>query len=125
MKKLLIVDDEPVVLSFVTMVAESLQYEVVRAKDGVDALLAYTDAPGIDALITDIRMPGINGFQLAASLRQQNPELPILFISGFSEEWEQSGLDADPRIHFLAKPFSPQQLGSGLMLLFISGPSGD
>lgn len=69
MRKLLIVDDDPAVLSFVAKVAESLQYEVVRAKDGLDALLAYSDAPGID----------------------------------------------------LAKPFSPQQQGSGLLVLFMSG----
>lgn len=121
MKKLLIVDDEPSVLAFTTKVAESLHYEVLRAKDGLEALLAYSDAPGIDALITDIRMPGVDGFQLAASLRKPNPGLPVLFISGYSELWNASGLESHPGTHFLAKPFSPQQLGSALLLLFISG----
>ena len=121
MRKLLIVDDDPSVLAFTIKVAQSLQYEVVKAKDGLEALLAYADAPGIDALITDIRMPGVDGFQLAASLRDKHPGLPVLFISGYSELWDGSGMPSHPGNHFLAKPFSPKQLGSALLLLILSG----
>ncbi len=122
MRKILIVDDDPAVLSFVSKVAESLEYEVRKAGDGIDALIQYGQSPDLDALITDVRMPGVNGFQLAQALRAKNPGLPVLFISGY---YEESGIETEMSeregIHFLPKPFTPQQLGTALILLFVSG----
>ncbi len=121
MKKILVVDDEPAVLNFLTMVAQSLQYEVLKAKDGIEALLTFDHDEAIDALITDIKMPGMNGFQLAENLRMKRPDLPILFISGFFNEFEApTDMLDDDGVHFLPKPFTPQELGSGLLLLFAS-----
>lgn len=122
MKKLLIVDDDPQVLRFSAQVAESLEYQVLTAKDGLEALICYAENPQIDALITDIRMPGVDGLQLALELRARNPEIPILFISGYADEPSiLAGLREMEAIQFLPKPFSPQQLGTGLLLLFAAG----
>ncbi len=120
-KRLLIVDDDPAVLGFVSTVAQSLQYQVLTSSDGVEALLSFGDGDSINALITDVNMPGVNGFQLAHSLRAKRPDLPVLFISGYFEEMEapRELIDA-PGTHFLAKPFSPQTLGKALLLLFLA-----
>ena len=117
------VDDDPSVLAFVTTVAASLEYRVLQAKDGLEALTAYGEDPGIDALVSDVRMPGINGFQLAHAIRRTNPGIPILLISGFADESEISfEMKTQEGIRFLPKPFSPQQLGAELLFMFASGP---
>ncbi|MDB5104814.1 MAG: Signal transduction histidine kinase regulating C4-dicarboxylate transport system [Fibrobacteres bacterium] len=119
MKKLLIVDDEPQVLSLVSSVAKAMEYEVIQAQDGLEALLAHGQNPDINALVTDIRMPGVNGFQLAQALREKIPDLPILFISGYYDRTDEEFQTlAATGTYFLAKPFTLQQLGSGLLLLF-------
>jgi CheY-like chemotaxis protein len=122
-RKILVVDDDPSVLTFVTTVAVSLDCEVLQAKDGVEALAAYGSEPGIGALVSDVRMPGINGFQLAHAIRQTNPGIPILLISGYADASEiPRSLKAWEGIRFLPKPFTPQQLGAELLIMFASGP---
>jgi CheY-like chemotaxis protein len=120
-RKILVVDDDPSVLAFVTTVAESMDYEVLKAKDGLDAMIAYGSCPGIDAMVTDVRMPGVNGFQLAHEVKARNPSIPILFISGFADDLDiKSEMKEIAGARFLAKPFTPMQLGAELLMLFAS-----
>ena len=68
-----------------------------------------------------LNMPGINGFQLAHALRSKRSSLPVLFISGYFEEWKTPPeLALAPGTHLLPKPFSPQALGNALLLLFVA-----
>ncbi len=121
MKKILVVDDEPAVLEYLALIAQSLDYEVLKAKDGNAAIRAFSEDNDIDALITDIKMPGMNGYQLAIALREMRPELPILFISGFFKEFETPpAILGEVSIQFLSKPFNAQQFGTALLLLFVS-----
>lgn len=120
-KKLLIVDDDPAVLGFVSKIADNLQYEILTASDGLEAMLSFGDGDAVDALITDVNMPGVNGFQLAHSLRAKRPDLPVLFISGYFEQMQAPPeLAQAPGTHLLAKPFSPQALANALLLLFVA-----
>ena len=63
-----------------------------------------------DLVVSDVVMPEMRGPELAARLREERPELPVLLLSGYSGE--QIGLRADesPTTAFLAKPFSPREL---------------
>ena len=120
-KRILVVDDDPSVLKFVCKVAESMSYDVLKAEDGLKAMLAFSNDPAIDALVTDVKMPGVNGFQLAHALRSKNPGLPILFISGYFEESEvPEELRMGPETFLLSKPFVRNELGAALLLLLIS-----
>lgn len=123
MKTILLVDDEPQVVSYISAVAKSLGYRIESAKDGSEALWLYELDPGIDGLVTDVRMPGMDGFELAKALRAKRPDLPILIISGFFQEGPDPAGDLfeSQRIHYLAKPFSKEQLVNGLERLF--GPN--
>jgi CheY-like chemotaxis protein len=100
---ILLVDDEPFMRS---LLAHTLRdhYSLLTAADGEEALDTWR-AVGKDvaAVVTDIRMPGIDGLALAAHLRQSKSPPPILFISGFGGGGEMPG-------PFLDKPFSPDQL---------------
>jgi CheY-like chemotaxis protein len=61
-------------------------YGVVEASDGVEALqVSGEHADPIDLLLTDIIMPGMNGYQLAAQLRENRPELKVLYMSGYQD----------------------------------------
>jgi two-component system cell cycle sensor histidine kinase/response regulator CckA len=100
----------PWVRSFVEATLKAREYLVVQANDGVDAievLLALGSA--VDLLITDIKMPRMDGVALARAAAEMFPAMPVLFISGWADpieepEWQR------PQYAFLRKPFLPKVL---------------
>ena len=84
--KILIVDDE---LGIRTMVASTLKrigYDTIVASDGAEALQLLGCGLVVDALITDIRMPGADGWAVARAYREQLPELPVLYVTGQTDD---------------------------------------
>ncbi|MDB5103674.1 MAG: hybrid sensor histidine kinase/response regulator [Fibrobacteres bacterium] len=84
--------------------------------------MVIADRTPVDVLITDIRMPGMNGFELAHLLRQSRPGLPILFISGYFDSAAEEHMEwiQRPKVGFLPKPFPPGALLRNLELLLAS-----
>jgi len=83
--KVLIAEDEPLVLALAQEEFEDAGFEVVAAPDGQAALAALAEFPDISLLFTDIRMPGdIDGWALAKAARQMKPDLPVIYATGFS-----------------------------------------
>jgi two-component system, cell cycle response regulator CpdR len=78
----LVVDDEPLILSLTSAMLEDLGCEVLSADSGADALAQLALDPRVGLLLTDIQMPGMSGYELAAEVRQHWPELPIAVMSG-------------------------------------------
>ncbi|MBV5336316.1 response regulator, partial [bacterium] len=70
------------------------------------------DAGGglFDAVVTDISMPRMNGGDLAAALAERNPELRILFLTGYASRDKAAGLQAHPGWRLLMKPIDPERL---------------
>jgi len=103
---LLFVEDEPALRRAAVSSLSRLGYRVLEAEDG-DAGLAAA-APHhrvVDILITDVVMPGRNGRELADALRERQPDLPVLFTSGYAEDiLGDEGLVAHEE-HFLPKPY--------------------
>ncbi|WP_082491382.1 response regulator [Duganella sp. Leaf126] len=111
-KKILVVDDEPLVRSVAVEVLRDLGYDVSEAEDGPSALNAFAARPDIDMLVTDVGMPnGMNGRQLADAIRVRRPGLPILFITGYAEYTVLNHGDLDAGMQVLTKPFAAEQLG--------------
>jgi YesN/AraC family two-component response regulator len=82
---------------------------VIRAHDGSEALaLAREHGPKIRVLVTDIRMPGIGGRELASAVVRMHPHIGVIYMSGFAEEQFEKGAIA------LLKPFPPEALKAGL-----------
>ena len=108
------VDDEPVVRRFATRVLEAEGFLVSQAVDGAEALrLVREEVPGIDAVVSDIVMPRLNGVELLQALSSTHPHLPVLLMSGYaSRELEGMGIAAPCAI--LAKPFTPERLVEAL-----------
>ncbi len=102
----LVVDDEPVVRNLVCTVLASRGLEPIGAADGIEALRALeARRPAIGLVISDVRMPGITGIELAHLLRNEQPDLPVLLISGHLPDGP-----AALSFPFLPKPFSPAAL---------------
>ena len=107
---ILVVEDEP---SLLMVVSESLRdagYVVWEAGDGEAALLIIKSHPDIDLLLTDVKMPGMNGHALSEYARRIRPNLPVLFMSGYSKETLPLAPDGHQATAFLAKPFTPFDL---------------
>src|SRR5919201_2029483 len=80
----LLVEDESAVRATARRILERHGYQVIDARHGRDALLAWKEHEGnIDLLLTDLRMPEMGGLELANTLRAERPALPVLFMSGY------------------------------------------
>ncbi|HEU4730732.1 MAG TPA: ATP-binding protein [Kofleriaceae bacterium] len=106
----LVVEDEAAVRSAVRRNLERLGYRVMAAHDGEDALRCAEELDGIDLLLTDVVMPGIDGPDLACRLREKWPELPVLFVTGYSaDRLERTGA-VGPRDRVMEKPYHLAEL---------------
>ena len=112
--KLLIVDDNPHVLPILERWAKLAGYDPIPAASGQDALDAWGEHEGIVAVVTDIRMPRMDGMELVTALRALSPGLPVVFISGFSGSAESPHLDYEPHAAFVMKPFRLKDLDEAL-----------
>ncbi len=110
---ILLVEDEDAVRTFGARALRSKGYEVLEANNGENALevLNKTDKT-IDLVISDVVMPGIDGPTLVRMLREQKPELKVIFISGYAEDTYRDELDEENGVHFLPKPFSLKDLAT-------------
>jgi CheY-like chemotaxis protein len=109
--KILIVDDNQGVASVVQMMLEIEGYEVKSALNGPDGYLAYLQFHP-DLVITDIQMPGENGFELMDHIRKQDPSVKTIYMSGNLEQFYPL-LEAEKNlygINYLDKPFSREEL---------------
>jgi PAS domain S-box-containing protein len=106
----LLVEDEESVRVFASKALEKQGYRVLQARHGRDALLRLAEHDGpIHLVITDIVMPEMGGGELARRLAGERPELPVLFMSGYTDdEVAQRGLGAEQG--FLQKPFTSDGL---------------
>jgi DNA-binding NarL/FixJ family response regulator len=110
-KRLLVVDDEPNLLRAVAACLKAEDYEVSTARSGHEALMQLAEAVP-DLIISDIRMPGMDGYKLARQLRgsPRTVLVPIVFLTAKDEtadriEGFRAGIDA-----YLTKPFEPDEL---------------
>jgi PAS domain S-box-containing protein len=103
----LLVDDEDVLRRILGEMLESLGYRVLAAADSAQALVLLEAAGRVDMLVTDIGLSGgLNGTQLAQTMRQLRPGLKTLFITGYAEDAAVRAGDLPPDTEVLTKPFS-------------------
>lgn len=107
--RLLLVDDEEAVRNLAALVLRQAGHEVVTACDGVEALERFRGSPGaFVAALLDFSMPGMNGLDLLAKLRQLRPELPVVLMTGYSVSEATSGAATVSGV--LQKPFAAAAL---------------
>jgi len=108
---ILVADDEETVRSFIRHTLTREGFQLLEAVDGVDALRQVAEhGTPIDLLLTDIRMPRMDGIALARSVAQAYPHTPIIYISGYAFDVEEERGDPSRPCAFLSKPFTRQAL---------------
>ena len=109
--KVLVVDDNKDMIAIIQMMIENKNHQVITANDGENGYLAYLQFKP-DLVLTDIQMPGKNGFELMAKIRSHNPSIMAIYMTGdpgrfllrLKEERNRHQVD------FIRKPFSLSEL---------------
>jgi two-component system, cell cycle sensor histidine kinase and response regulator CckA len=120
--KVLVVDDEPVVLAIVSAILMRAGYEVIEAADAKSALrLCEEHKEELGLVISDVCMPGMTGTELSKCLIAKYRTLPVILISGYHEgdplvkrQFEEGRYETS---RFLPKPFTPKELEAILEVL--------
>lgn len=106
---ILIVDDEPDVVFFISRTCQPQGYHTLTASSGQEALKYIQELPGkIDLVLLDLRMPGMGGIEVLKSIRRHRPDLPVIVLTALTdkkEECEALGIEA-----YITKPYSLEEL---------------
>lgn len=111
----LLVEDEDPVRLFAARALRGKGYTVLEARSGEVALSLLKDEnPDVDLMVTDVMMPGIDGPTLIREVRKDRPTLPVVCISGYSEDALRQRIADSDSVAFLPKPFSLKQLAQAV-----------
>jgi PAS domain S-box-containing protein len=120
-ERILLVEDEQAVRKFVRTMLEKQGYTVIEAVDTDEALrLAADQSVAFDVLLTDVIMPRLHGPELAAQVTQLRPDLPVLYMSGYTDRAIRLQDRLGGEAHFIQKPFTPAALGQKLRQLLLA-----
>ncbi|MER9448948.1 CHASE3 domain-containing protein [Mesorhizobium sp. M0254] len=111
---ILVVEDDPRVRASTADAMRELGYTVIHAASGQEALEKLGDNPGVALMFTDIVMPVMNGRKLAEEALARMPKLKVIFTTGFTRNAVVHNGVLDHDVHFLAKPFTIEQLAAKL-----------
>jgi len=108
-RKVLVVDDDPVVGKSFDRVLSGKGYAVITARNGEEALTKLR-TENYDVVFTDIKMPGMSGLEVAERVKASQPWLPVVIITGFGSDANEAQAKAAGVSAFLRKPLSPEMI---------------
>jgi CheY-like chemotaxis protein len=111
-KSVLVVEDDPVVRLLISNVLKDMGYSAVDAPEALSALPILESDHGIDLLITDLGLPGVDGRKLAQRAQARRPGLKVLFMSGYLEKLGGTDQAFADGTDIIAKPFSFEELAT-------------
>jgi len=109
LRKVLVVDDDPVVGKSFNRVLSGKGYIVVTAEDGYEALQKL-QSEHYDMVFTDLRMPGMDGVEVAEKVRARQPWTPVVIVTGYGSGKSEERARAAGVCEFLHKPLSPEMI---------------
>jgi DNA-binding NtrC family response regulator len=112
-RRVLVVEDNVDVGAFSTQVLQDLGYETIWAKSAKEAMSLIEDGQPFDVVFSDVVMPETNGIDLAKTLRERYPTLPIVLTSGYSDVLAEKGRHG---FSLLQKPYAAEELSRVLRL---------
>ncbi len=114
-KKILLIDDVKEFRALVKIFLSS-QYEVITARDGLEALSMLESGLVPDVIVTDLMMPRLDGYQLISQLKNVDPykKIPVIVLSNVDKRQDKEALTKKGIYGYLHKPFSPDELRENL-----------
>jgi CheY-like chemotaxis protein len=109
LRKVLVVDDDPVVGKSFDRVLSGKGYAVITASNAQEALNKL-EAEDYDVVFTDIKMPGMSGLEMAEQVKQSRPWLPVVIVTGYGSPDNEARAEAAGVSGFLRKPLSPEMI---------------
>jgi len=111
MAKILIAEDDDVVREFIVRALGGDGHDLTETADGVTAFHALKQSNGkFDLLLSDVKMPGMDGIALALAAGRDHPDIPIMLMTGYADQRERAHR-LDAFVHdVIAKPFSVEQI---------------
>ena len=109
LRKVLVVDDDPVVRKSFQRVLSGKGYAVITAQNGEEALRKLSEEK-YDVVYTDIRMPGMNGLEVAEQVKARRPWTPVVIITGYGTDAAEARAKAAGVSGFLHKPLTPDMI---------------
>jgi CheY-like chemotaxis protein len=109
LKKILVVDDDPVVTKSFDRVLSNKGYAVITAANGEEALKKIA-AEDYDLVYTDIKMPGMDGIEVASRIKSNQPWLPVVIVTGYGSDENVARAKAAGVSRVLHKPLSPEMI---------------
>lgn len=117
LRKVLVVDDDPVVGKSFDRVLSAKGYIVVTAENGAAALERLAKEE-YDAVYTDIKMPGMSGLEVAEKVKARRPWTPVVIVTGYGSAENQARAEAAGVVEFIHKPLSPELIESSARRVF-------
>jgi CheY-like chemotaxis protein len=117
---IVVADDDEMVRTYLVDVLDQAGYETLPASNGPAALDILVQRRDARALVTDIKMPLMDGFTLAQQARRSRPDLGVVYVSGYVDDAETVRA-AVPGSSFLTKPFRPARLLDTMFALLAEG----
>lgn len=108
--RILIADDNRMILDFVQVLLERQGYTVLAAESPQEALALVQGTREVDLLVSDVVMPQMSGPELYVRLLETMPRLKVIYMSGYPEKFEALMGTADRPVTLLAKPFTSESL---------------
>ena len=108
-RNILVVDDEPVLCAVLQKMLTRLDYAVITAHDGLEAVKILANMQ-VDLVISDLRMPRMDGWMLLQQIREREPDLPVILITGYHSDYSESRAEESAANAYISKPFSFQQI---------------
>ena len=112
MARILIVDDSPTEMYKLTAMLEKHGHQVLKAEHGADGVAQARQEKPV-AVLMEIVMPGVNGFDMAAAIEKCRSELPVIMVSGRKRAAEFSVRAGNIRL-FLSKPYNKDMIGRAI-----------
>jgi CheY-like chemotaxis protein len=109
LRKVLVVDDDPVVAKSFDRVLSGKGYAVITASSGQEALNKL-ETEDYDVVFTDIKMPGMSGLEMAEQVKERRPWLPVVIVTGYGSPDNEARAEAAGVSGFLRKPLSPEMI---------------
>jgi len=110
MKKIMVIEDEASIRSFIVINLKRAGYAVVEAESGEEAFEIWKNHPDVMLLVLDVMLPGMDGYEICRRVRANNSEIGIIMLTARSQEMDKVMGLMNGADDYITKPFSPAEL---------------